>query len=60
MIEVGRRCRLAVKLGEPVWAAAEGQTLCTPGSVELEDLAELERQGASFARALVPAEQVAS
>ena len=40
VIEVGRISRLAVKLGEPVWAAAEDKTFCTPGAVELEDLAE--------------------
>ena len=45
VIEVGRISRLAVKLGEPVWAAAEDKTFCTPGAVELEDLAELVRQG---------------
>ena len=60
IIELGERTRLSVKLGEPVWARIDEQTLCTPDEVDLDDLAELEQQGVSFARVLVPAEQVAS
>jgi hypothetical protein len=60
IVELGAKTRLSVKLGEPVWVRVGEQTLCTPNNVDLDDLAELERQGVSFARVLVPAEQVAS
>jgi hypothetical protein len=60
VIEVGEETRLSVKLGEPVWARIEENEFCTPGSLDLDDLAELERQGVSFARVLVPATQAVS
>ncbi len=60
IVELSEQTRLSVKLGEPVWARVDQQTLCTSNNYKLEDLAELERQGVSFARVLVPAEQVAS
>lgn len=60
IVELGEQTRLSVKLGEPVWARIDEQSLCTSDAVDLDDLAELERQGVSFARILVPAEQVAS
>jgi hypothetical protein len=60
IIELGEQTRLSVKLGEPVWARTGEQTFCTPSDVDLDDLAELERQGVSFAHVLVPAQQAAS
>jgi HKD family nuclease len=60
ILELGDQARLSVKLGDPIWARVGEQTFCTPGNVYLDDLADLERQGVSFARALEPAEQAAS
>jgi hypothetical protein len=60
IVELGAKTRLSVKLGEPVWVRVDEQELCTPNNVDLDDLAELERQGVSFARVVVPAEQLAS
>ena len=50
--ECQARRRSVGKIGE--------QTLCTREKVSLDDLAEFERKGVSFARVRVPAEQVAS
>jgi hypothetical protein len=60
VILVGETIRLAVKLGEPIWAKSGEQTLCTLDTIDLDDLAELERQGVSFDGILVSAEQAAS
>lgn len=60
IIEVGDGTRLSVKAGQPVWAQAGAQTLCTPEKIDLDGLADLERQGVSFARVLRPADQAAS
>jgi hypothetical protein len=60
IVELGEQIRLSVKLGEPVWARVNEETLCTPWAIDLDGLAELERQGVSFASVLTPAQQVAS
>jgi hypothetical protein len=60
VIELGEQTRLSVKLGEPVWARVGDRTFRTPSDVDMEDLAELERQGVGFGRVLQPADQVAS
>jgi len=60
VILVGETIRLAVKLGEPLWAKSGEQTLCTLDTFDLDDLAQLERQGVSFDGILVSAEQAAS
>jgi hypothetical protein len=60
IVELGERIRLSVKLDEPVWARINGETLCTPGAIDLDGLAELERNGVSFASVLAPTQQVAS
>jgi hypothetical protein len=60
IVKLGDQIRLSVKLGEPVWARVNEETLCTPEPIDLDGLAELERQGISFAHVLVPAQQVAS
>jgi hypothetical protein len=59
-VELGEQIRLSVKLGEPVWARVNAETLCTPEPIDLDGLAELERHGVSFAHVLAPAEQAAS
>jgi hypothetical protein len=60
VVEVGKEARLSVKLGEPVWARTGDEDFCTPNNLDLNDLANLEQQGVSFARVLVPATQAAS
>jgi hypothetical protein len=60
IVELGDRIRLSVKLGEPVWARVGEDTLCTSDAVGLDDLAELERRGISFARVLAPTQELAS
>jgi hypothetical protein len=60
IVEVGADVRLSVKLGDPVWARIGEDEFCTAGSLDLDDLADLEQQGVSFARVLVPATQAAS
>jgi hypothetical protein len=60
IVELGERIHLSVKLGEPVWARINGETLCTPEAIDLDGLAELERNGVSFARVLAATQQVAS
>ena len=60
IVELGEQIRLSVKIGEPAWARVTGETLRTPQAIDLEDLAELERNGVSFASVLVPAQRVAS
>jgi hypothetical protein len=60
IVELGDDTRLSVKLGEPVRARVGEDMLCTPGAVDLDDLAELEGRGVSFARVLAPAQQLAS
>jgi hypothetical protein len=60
VILVGDTIRLAVKLGEPIWAKSGEQTLCTLDPVDLDVLANLERQGVSFDAVLVTADQAAS
>ena len=60
MVKLDDRIRLSVKIGEPVWARVNEETLCTPDAIDLDWLAELEHLGVSFASVLAPAEQVAS
>ena len=60
IVELGEQIRLSVKIGEPVWARVNEETLCTPEAIDLDGLAELERNGVSFASVLAPAQQVAS
>lgn len=60
IVELGGQIRLSVKIGEPVWARVNEETLCTPEAIDLDGLAELERHGVSFAAVLAPAQQVAS
>ena len=60
IVKLGEQIRLSVKIGEPVWARVNAERLCTPDAIDLDDLAELERHGISFARVLVPTQQVAS
>ena len=60
IVKLGDQIRLSVKIGEPVWARVHDEMLCTPEQIDLDGLAELERQGISFAHVLVPAQQVAS
>jgi hypothetical protein len=60
IVKLGEQIRLSVKVGEPVWARVNDETLCTPDAIDLDDLAELERHGVSFARVLAPTQQVAS
>jgi hypothetical protein len=60
IVKLGDQIRLSVKIGEPVWARVNEETLCTPEAIDLDGLAELERHGVSFAQVLAPAEQAAS
>ena len=60
VVKLGEQIRLSVKIGDPIWARVNEETLCTPDAINLDDLAELERQGVSFARVLAPARQAAS
>ena len=60
IVKLGEQIRLSVKIGEPVWARVNEETMCTPDTIDLDDLAELERHGVSFARVLAPTQQVAS
>jgi hypothetical protein len=60
IVKIGEHIRLSIKLGEPIWARNREQTLCTTHAISLDDLAELERHGVSFARVLAPAQQAAS
>jgi hypothetical protein len=60
IVKLGEHIRLSVKLGEPVWARVNDETLCTPDTIDLDGLAELERHGVSFASVLAPTRQVAS
>ena len=60
IVELGEQIRLSVKIGEPVWARINEETLCTPEAIDLDGLAELERNGVSFASMLAPTQQVAS
>ena len=60
IVELSDQIRLSVKIGEPVWARINGETSCTPEAIDLDGLAELERNGVSFASVLVPTQQVAS
>jgi hypothetical protein len=59
ILEVGEQTRLSVKLGEPVRARTGQEIFSTATEVDLDDLAELERHGVSFARVLVPVQQAA-
>jgi hypothetical protein len=56
----GDQIRLSVKIGEPVWARVNDETLCTTDAIDLDGLAEMERHGISCASALAPAQQAAS
>ena len=60
IVELGEQIRLSVKIGEPVWARINEETLCTLEAIDLDGLAELERNGVSFASMLAPTQQVAS
>ena len=60
IVELSDQIRLSVKIGEPVWARINGETSCAPEAIDLDGLAELERNGVSFASVLVPTQQVAS
>lgn len=60
IIKLGDQIRLSVKLGEPVWARVNDETLCTRDAVDLDELAELDRHGVSFASVLTPVQQAAS
>ena len=60
IIELEPETRLSVKLGDPVWARVGAETLCTASNVGLDDLADFERRGVSFARLLHAADQLAS
>jgi hypothetical protein len=60
IVELGDQIRLSVKIGESVWARVNEETLRTPDAIDLDDLAELERQGVSFATILAPTQQAAS
>ena len=60
IVELGQQIRLSVKIGEPVWARINEETLCTPQAIDVDGLAELERNGVSFASMLAPTQQVAS
>jgi hypothetical protein len=60
IVELGEQIRLSVKLGEPVWARIDEETLRTPDVIDLDGLAKLERTGVSFASVLVPVQQIAS
>jgi hypothetical protein len=60
MVELDDGTRLSVKLGEPVWARVGDRTLRTPDTVDLDDLAELERRGITFAHLLRSTQQLAS
>ena len=60
VVKLGEQIRLSVKIGDPIWARINEETLCTPDAINLDDLAELERHGVSFARVLAPARQAAS
>ena len=60
IVKLGEQIRLSVKIGEPVWARVDEETMCTPEAIDLDGLAELERHGVSFARVLAPTQQVAS
>lgn len=60
IVKLGDQIRLSVKIGEPVWARVNEETLCTPDAIDLDRLADLERHGVSFASVLAPAQQVAS
>ena len=48
IIKLGDQIRLSVKIGEPVWARVNDETLCTPDAIDLDGLAELERHGVSL------------
>lgn len=60
IVELDDNTRLSVKLGEPVRARVGDNMLCTSGALDMEDLAELERRGVSFARVLMSSQQLAS
>jgi hypothetical protein len=60
IVKLGDQIRLSVKIGEPVWARVNEETLRTPDAIDLDGLAELERHGISFASVLAPTQQVAS
>jgi hypothetical protein len=49
IVKLSEQVRLSIKLGEPVRARANDETLCTPDAIDLDGLAELERHGVSFA-----------
>lgn len=54
------RRRPGGRLGRPALAVTDGEQLHSHASLDLEDLANLERQGVSFGRVLERAEQAAS
>lgn len=60
IVKLGDHIRLSVKIGEPVWARVNEETLCTQDAIDLDGLAELERHGVSFASVLAPTQQIAS
>ena len=60
IVELGEQIRLSVKIGDPVWARIDEDTLCTTDVIDLDGLAELERNGVSFASVLVPVQKIAS
>lgn len=60
IVELGEKTRLVISLGRPALAVADGEHLSSHASLDLEDLANLERQGVSFGRVLERAEQAAS
>jgi hypothetical protein len=59
IVKLGEHILLSVKIGEPIWARVNDERLCSPDAIDLDSLAEFERHGVSFARILVPTQQVA-
>ncbi len=55
-----RGSRLAVRLGEPIYASVDGATYESPSPVDAARLAELQRSGVSFGRLVAATDSVAS